>query len=253
MDLSRRRLLCVCGALPLLHACGGSPEEPSPAPPPAVPAAKTSQIRGCAFSSQAFGVSYPGCGTPSSTSGNAGVDAAFAAESQFQRLFWGLPNVGFFFLNDCDRPNAYASAETRTILFGLTMASQIHSRYGSTLPLWQILAHEFGHQIQFAMGDSWLNAPTVAPKELEADMFSGFYLIQAKSSVNSNEMYTVLYNAFSTGDYNFNDPGHHGTPFQRAAAVVAGARVGVAFAQGAIARNYPAVRAAFAQELAAIL
>jgi uncharacterized protein len=162
--------------------------------------------------------------------------------------------VQFSFLNDCDGPNAYATPDTHAILFGINLGNRIYAQFGSALPLWQVIAHEFGHQVQFALGDDWLAAPTAEPKELEADMFSGFYLILAKSSVASPaEMQTTLNNAFSIGDFQFNSPSHHGTPLQRVQAVLAGAKVGTELAYNRIAKTYPAVRQRFAQELALII
>jgi hypothetical protein len=54
--------------------------------------------------------------------------------------------------------------------------------------------------------------------ELEADAFSGFYMGVGKSySWGSIDNY--FSGVASFGDYNFNDPSHHGTPQERLAAV----------------------------------
>lgn len=139
------------------------------------------------------------------------------------------------------------------VLFGTTLAFQTYSRYGTPLPLWQVLAHEFGHMMQFAYGASWLDAPTVAPRELEADMFSGFYLIYAKAFVSPAEMQTSLQQAFSIGDYAYNSQNHHGTPLQRMAAVVAGGKVANEYFGGVIPRTVDAIRQRFYQELRQIV
>jgi predicted metalloprotease len=171
-------------------------------------------------------------------------------EFNAQGNFWNIPGVSFAFLNDCNSPNALANPQDRSILFGTTMAAKLLRDFGNAIPLWQVLAHEWGHQIQFYLGDSWLNAPTVAPKELEADMFSGFYLLIAKNTANLS---SSISNAFALGDWEFNNPAHHGTPNQRGAAVLAGGRVALEYVSGSIPRTYPAIRQRFLQELAFIL
>jgi len=242
--LSRRTWLCGCFGGIALSSCGGGDDD-EPQRPPA-------GARGCSSVSvsTAQATSAPGCGLPSWTSGNASLDTAFINEFNAQGNFWGIPGVSFAFLNDCNAPNALANPQDRSILFGTTMAAKLLRDFGSTIPLWQVMAHEWGHQIQYALGDSWLNAPTVAPKELEADMFSGFYLLIGKST---SDLSSTIANAFALGDWEFNNPSHHGTPAQRGAAVLAGERVALEYVSGAIPRTYPAIRQRFLQELAYII
>jgi hypothetical protein len=241
---TRRRLLCGCAGGLLLSACGGGGDDnPLPA---------TAAARGCLSltASAAQATSAASCGLPAVSSGNPGQDSVFRNEFNVQANFWGIPGVSFAFLNDCNSPNALANPQDRSILFGISMAQKLLTQFGNSLPMWQVLAHEWGHQVQYALGDNWLNAPTVAPKELEADMFSGFYLVIAK---NTSDLSSTIPAAFSFGDWDFNNPSHHGTPQQRGAAVVAGARVALLYVSGAIPQTYPAVRQSFAQELAFIL
>ena len=247
--VSRRRLLCGCAGGLFLAACGdggGGGDDPDPRPDTPTAA------RGCLSisASAAQASNNPGCDTPAFTSGSPAVDNAFRLEFNIQAQFWQIPGVSFAFLNDCDSPNALANPQDRSILFGTTMLQKLLRDFNSSVPLWQVLAHEWGHQIQYALGDYWLNAPTVAPKELEADMFSGFYLLIAK---NNQDLSSSVANAFAIGDWQFNNQNHHGTPTQRAAAVVAGGRVALEYASGQIPRTYPAVRQRFAQELTRIL
>jgi len=243
--LTRRRFICGCAASLSLAGCGGGGGSESQGSQPAV-------ARGCLSitASAAQATQAPGCGGPALSSGNPTADVAFRSEFQSQMAFWGLQGVSFAFLNDCDSPNAYANPQDRSILFGITLAQKLLTQFNSSIPLWQVMAHEWGHQVQYALGDSWLSAPTVAPKELEADMFSGFYLLMAK---NSSDLSSSIAAAFSTGDWNFNNPNHHGTPAQRGAAVLAGGKVANEYVSGAIPRTYPAIRQRFAQELAFIL
>jgi len=240
--ISRRRWLCGCASGALLAGCGGGEDGFT----------SNTGARGCLSInvSAAQATTSPGCGIPTRSTGNAALDAAFRNEFNAQGNFWGLPGVSFAFLNDCNSPNALANPQDRSILFGTTMAAKLLRDFGDTIPLWQVLAHEWGHQIQFSLGDSWLSAPTVAPKELEADMFSGFYLQIAK---NTSNLSSSIANAFALGDWEFNNPSHHGTPIQRGAALLAGGRVAIEYVSGSIPRTYPAIRQRFFQELTFIL
>lgn len=245
MQATRRKFLCLCGGTLALHGCGGG-DNPGPASASGQPG---TTVAGCTLSASAGTSLLPGCGQPTTTSGNPQVDGAFEQEFYSQRNFWGLPQVSFLFLSDCDSPNAYAQPQGMTILFGTSLTYQTYSRYRTPLPLWQVMAHEFGHMMQFTYGASWLNAPTAAPRELEADMFSGFYLIYAKAFVSPAEMQTTLQQAFSIGDYGYNSPSHHGTPIQRVAAVVAGGKIANEYFGGLIPQTVDAMRQRFHQEL----
>ncbi len=244
MDLERRRLLCGCAGLFVLAGCGGGDGSTTSNGP---------QLQGCSLSVAAGMGGLPGCGLPQNTSGNSQIDAAFAQEFNFQKSFWSLPSVSFAFLSDCDSPNAYANQANMAILFGTTLLAQTYSKYATALPMWQVLAHEFGHMMQFSYGAGWLNAPTAAPRELEADMFSGFYLILEKSFVSFTEMQTTIQQAMSIGDFGFNNPNHHGTPIQRMAAVVAGGKVANEYFAGVIPRTVDGIRQRFLQELRQII
>ena len=84
-----------------------------------------------------------------------------------------------------------------------------------------ILAHEYGHQLQFSLG---LGAEEQSPEatrltELEADALSGYYLSHPRGErLRNRRVEAFLYAYFQLGDCAFDDPGHHGTPNQRAEA-----------------------------------
>lgn len=247
--ISRRRLLCVCTNGVLLTACGGGGGDIESRPNPLA-------TRGClSVSAKASQASAgAGCNLAVPSSGNQSQDAAFLTEFNAQGNFWAIPGVSFAFLNDCNSPNALANPNDKSILFGIGMAADLLNKFGSNIPLWQVMAHEWGHQVQFALGDNWLNAATVAPKELEADMFSGFYIQNTKQGqVTQSDINASLNAAFMLGDWNFNERNHHGTPNQRVAAVLAGSRVADEAARGLIPRTYPSIRQRFLQELTRIL
>jgi predicted metalloprotease len=87
-----------------------------------------------------------------------------------------------------------------------------------------ILAHEFGHQVQFAIGtfDNPISsdpAENTRRTELMADAYSAYYLSHARgATMQWKRVQQFLEVFFNIGDCGFSSPGHHGTPIQRMAA-----------------------------------
>jgi predicted metalloprotease len=93
-----------------------------------------------------------------------------------------------------------------------------------------IVAHEYGHQIQDELGlfeKYGQQVPTMA-FELQADCYAGTW---AKSTDQENrledgDVQEALDAALAVGDFDESNPGHHGTPEQRADAWNAGFEAG---------------------------
>ena len=83
-----------------------------------------------------------------------------------------------------------------------------------------ILAHEFGHQIQFDLNLFGPNTPEATRRtELMADAFAAYYLSHARgASMQWKRVQQFLQVFFNIGDCAFTSSGHHGTPTQRMAA-----------------------------------
>ncbi len=87
-----------------------------------------------------------------------------------------------------------------------------------------ILAHEFGHHIQFENGYFEEVAPEDQPNatrrtELMADAYSAYYLTHRRgASMRWSEVEQFLDVFFNIGDCGFSSGGHHGTHNQRMAA-----------------------------------
>jgi len=174
-----------------------------------------------------------GCGILPSF-GDANFDLRFGQETQIQASFWtGFPATVYPF-DECPGVRNALSRPDHVILFGRNITVDTILSTGSDLPVAGILAHEWGHQVQFGYG--WMNqaAPSVRSSELEADAFSGYYMGLVKRWAGP-ELNTYFQRLFSLGDYQFNDPGHHGTPNER---VAAGA-LGMQAAANAIYNNTP--------------
>jgi hypothetical protein len=175
---------------------------------------------------------FAGCYAPNATTnnvdcglanslGDANSDSTFRDEVANQSYFWsGIPATVFPW-NDCKGANAL-SLPSGDILYGVGLFQQLVQAYGGDgAPISGVLAHEWGHQIQFTYGWFTSNEPTSRPIELEADAFSGFYMALGESySWGSIDNYFSAVTSF--GDYNFNNPSHHGTPEERLAAAQLG-------------------------------
>lgn len=83
-----------------------------------------------------------------------------------------------------------------------------------------ILAHEFGHHIQFQLHlFTGSNTPAATRRtELMADAYSAYYLSHARgASMQWKRVQQFLAVFFNIGDCSVNSSGHHGTPTQRMA------------------------------------
>ena len=82
-----------------------------------------------------------------------------------------------------------------------------------------VLAHEYGHQVQYAKGlfDSPLTGPEATRRtELMADALGTYQTVHARgTSLNTARTMDVMQSFYGVGDCSFASDGHHGTPNQR--------------------------------------
>lgn len=84
-----------------------------------------------------------------------------------------------------------------------------------------ILAHEFGHHIQFQLDlfEEFSSPEATRRTELMADAYSAYYLSHSKgATMQWKRVQQFLEVFFAIGDCGFESYGHHGTPIQRMAA-----------------------------------
>jgi hypothetical protein len=118
--------------------------------------------------------------------------------------------------------NAYSSKRGK-IYFGKNMFYYT-IRHFNELAVAGILAHEWGHRVQFTFHwDKQLTGPEL---ELEADALSGYYMALEKSFA-WGQIDQYFASTFNTGDYEVASPQHHGTPNQRVAAAYLGVQLAV--------------------------
>ena len=89
-----------------------------------------------------------------------------------------------------------------------------------------VMAHEFGHHVQFELGVYNVVVPEeelpefTRATELMADAFGAYYCAHARGAAfQAGRIIDGLRAAHLIGDCAFDNPGHHGTPNQRQAAV----------------------------------
>jgi hypothetical protein len=96
-----------------------------------------------------------------------------------------------------------------------------------------ILAHEFGHHVQYEVGafDSGPADPAAATRrtELMADAMATYFGVHKQGlALNQKRVVDALLSFYVVGDCQFDSPGHHGTPLQRQRAADWGGRLAAA-------------------------
>ena len=168
-------------------------------------------------------------------SGDAAFDYALAQTlSKISDFLNVLP--GFAYYDDYDGMNAYATPTVRltkgdgTVLFGQALLQKLKAGVDHPeIAIAGVCAHEFGHILQFKTGVRdrlQKNQPTVKRTELQADFFSGFFAAKRKIEKPDYVAAVVAQAQYNFGDSQIGNPNHHGTPEERAAAVVFGFKTG---------------------------
>jgi uncharacterized protein len=127
----------------------------------------------------------------------------------------------------------YISQEFATAIYNgalddaLPGSSQGYGSAAGDFAVAYIVAHEYGHQVQDELRLFERGIPT-KPLELQADCYAGAW---AKSADEANrldpgDVDEALEAALAVGDFNEADPGHHGTPEERANAWQTGFEAG---------------------------
>ena len=137
---------------------------------------------------------------------------------------WGRPTVPIRFVVDATNPGSTYNAVSYSngkIYYGQAIYKDAKTKNANNIVNAMILAHEFGHQLQFALNLPSKTEATVRPNELEADAYAGYYL-RKPAGFNAGSFAAIASAsdfAFSIGDNDTTSPGHHGTPPQRRSAV----------------------------------
>ena len=96
---------------------------------------------------------------------------------------------------------------------------QMAYQYGDAA-LAYIVAHEYSHAIQIA---GRFRPENITATELQADCLAGYYMgVMPDVSFDRRDVEEIASIAHQIGDYEFNNEQHHGTPKERARAVLTG-------------------------------
>jgi hypothetical protein len=166
-----------------------------------------------------------------SHSGNREFDVRAASVlSQLSQLLSVTPGFVYFTIMS---HNAYATKyelfpkTDGTVLFGRDLLFQIMQK-NDPLPIFDgICAHEFAHIFQYKKGlNLHAGQRNVKRTELHADFIAGYCAGRNRLRDRNYNAAVVAMEHESFGDYGFQDRDHHGTPNERAAAVVKGFEAG---------------------------
>jgi uncharacterized protein len=101
-------------------------------------------------------------------------------------------------------------------------SSQGYGRTVGDFAVAYIVAHEYGHQVQDELGlfERYGNQVPTMAFELQADCFAGTWAHSAyqENRLEQGDVQEALDAALAVGDFDAGNPGHHGTPEQRAEA-----------------------------------
>jgi hypothetical protein len=168
-------------------------------------------------------------------SGDPQFDYALAQTlSRLADTFNVLP--GFCYYHDDDQPNAFATPRVRmrradgTVFFGFSFLKRWLSFAESPdAAIAATCAHEFGHILQYKHGLKnriLAGQATVKRLELQADYFAGYFAGVRKSQKQDYPAAIFAVQAHALGNFNVNHRSFHGSPDERAAAVIRGFEVG---------------------------
>jgi hypothetical protein len=168
------------------------------------------------------------------SSGDREFDYALAQTlSRITDTFRVMP--GFAYYDDFEAPNAFASRSTRlgrtdgTVLFGQRcLRATLAAPESPDAAVTAVCAHEFGHILQYKLNlhkTILAGQSTVKRIELHADYLAGYYAGACKLRKSNYPAAVFATHQYAGGDFNFNNPKHHGLPDERAAAIVRGFEV----------------------------
>ena len=168
------------------------------------------------------------------STGDKELDTLFdAALQRLAETFDVWPRVGFY--DDSDSPNAMAmrysvgGVNEFAVVFGRNYFKKLMDYDPSGITLLQTAAHEFAHVRVYQEGlfeKIRGGQPTVKRIELHADFLAGYYLGIRKLDNPGESFLLAGWRREESGDTEFSNIHHHGTPDERIDAAEAGFRLG---------------------------
>ncbi len=159
-------------------------------------------------------------------SGNPQLDNFLNREVNILRRFFEVNPSVYYYQDEPGAENAQAMLKVEnsnypsgTVILGFNMVMKEfgYSTSGTTIPF--VLAHEFAHIVDFNKNITTDYETKVG--ELLADFQAGCFLY-FRSFFTYTDIRAALQSFYLKGDYEFNNPDHHGTNEERLNAVLAG-------------------------------
>lgn len=170
--------------------------------------------------------------TPAEIEAEAATVAAFM---QTQGDFYANPlwTLNAFAFSGDGEPDPFIAALPDKLIMGDGIIDAYDAIGLGDVGVRVIMAHEFGHHVQFELGvfDTGPSDPAEATRrtELMADAMASYYGTHKKGlALNKKRVADALLSFYTVGDCQFDDPGHHGTPLQRERAADWGADLAAA-------------------------
>jgi uncharacterized protein len=132
------------------------------------------------------------------------------------KVRWNVPNGAS---SPCGRVSGSLYCTRNNTVYITTQHIRMAYQYGDAA-LAYILAHEYAHAAQTVGGFRPRNITAI---ELQADCMAGFYMgAMPDVTFDRQDIEQIAEIAYQVGDYEYNNRQHHGTPEQRAKAVLLG-------------------------------
>jgi uncharacterized protein len=132
------------------------------------------------------------------------------------RVRWSVPNGAS---SPCGRVSGTLYCTRNNTVYITQQHIRMAYRYGDAA-LAYILAHEYAHAAQTVGG---FRPKNITQIELQADCLAGFYMgAMPNVTFDTQDIQQIAQIAYQVGDYEVNNRQHHGTPQERAQAVLSG-------------------------------
>lgn len=169
---------------------------------------------------QCFLSGVPSWGLPLNTTGSPKLDEILSKETALMESEFAV-DVNIYAYDDGKSPNAYAISNPYSIIIGKTLMLDEFVNTENANSIIAIMAHEFGHIVQYKFKLNTYKGWVGKWPELHADFLAGWYMGK-KQYINPKDFEKIINSFWDKGDDNFFSSNHHGTPEERAFAFIKG-------------------------------
>jgi hypothetical protein len=162
----------------------------------------------------------PSWGVPLNTTGSLKLDEILIKETMLMEKEFNL-DVNIYAYDDGNSPNAFAISDPYSIIIGKTLMLDEFVNTENSNSIIAIMAHEFGHIIQYKYQLKKYNGWIGKWPELHADFMAGWY-IGKKQYIAQQDLEKIINSFWDKGDDNYFSKDHHGTPEERSFAFIEG-------------------------------